>query len=205
MTKQHVMVDLETLGNRSNSVIISIGAVAFDLDKSETFTDTFYSVVEAQSCVDAGLQMDASTVLWWMKQSDQARKAFEAIGSPIYDTLLGFANWYPKGAKFWGNGATFDNVILSNAYAACKMKKPWGYADDRCYRTVKTLYPDVKAERVGTYHNAVDDAVTQAKHLVAILNIFPDLTAFASAVMSSEELTGVNSDRVGRIQSMYHN
>lgn len=38
-----------------------------------------------------------------------------------------------------------------------------------------------------------------------ILNILPDLTAFTSAVMSSEELTGVNFDRVGRIQSMYHN
>lgn len=33
MNKQHVMVDLETLGNNSSSVIISIGAVAFDLDK----------------------------------------------------------------------------------------------------------------------------------------------------------------------------
>lgn len=169
MNKQHVMVDLETLGNNSSSVIISIGAVAFDLDKNETFTDTFYSVIDPQSCVDVGLKMDVSTVMWWMKQSDGARKAFEKTGSPLNEVLLEFANWYPKGAKFWGNGATFDNVILSNAYAACKIKKPWGYTDDSCYRTVKALYPDVKVERVGVYHNAADDAVTQAKHLVAML------------------------------------
>lgn len=169
MNKQHVMVDLETLGNNSSSVILSIGAVAFNLNGDETFTETFYSAVDPQSCVDCGLKIDVSTIMWWMKQSDEARKAFEVAGSPIYDTLLGFANWYPKGAKFWGNGATFDNVILSNAYTAVQLKKPWGYADDRCYRTVKALYPDVKAERVGVYHNAVDDAVTQAKHLVAML------------------------------------
>lgn len=169
MNKQHVMVDLETLGNNSSSVIISIGAVAFDLDKNETFTDTFYSVIDPQSCVDVGLKMDVSTVMWWMKQSDGARKAFDKTGNKLAGVLGAFSMWYPEGAKFWGNGATFDNVILSNAYAACKIKKPWGYADDRCYRTVKALYPDVKVERVGVYHNAVDDAVTQAKHLVAML------------------------------------
>lgn len=169
MSKQHVMVDLETLGNGSNSVIISIGAVAFDLDKTETFTDTFYSVINPQSCIDVGLKMDVSAVMWWMRQSEEARKAFDKEGSPLSEVLNSFALWYPKGAKFWGNGATFDNVILSNAYVACKMKKPWGYSDDRCYRTVKALYPDVKSERVGVYHNAVDDAVTQAKHLVAML------------------------------------
>ena len=169
MSKRHVMVDLETLGNNSNAVIISIGAVAFDLDSNETFSDTFYSIIDPESCVRSGLKMDVSTVMWWMKQSDQARKAFEKEGSPLIEVLFGFAAWYPEGAKFWGNGATFDNVILSNAYSACDMKKPWGYADDRCYRTVKALYPDVKVERVGVYHNAVDDAVTQAKHLVAML------------------------------------
>lgn len=167
--KQHVMVDLETLGNNSNSAILSIGAVAFDLREDEEFTNTFYAVVDPQSCIDVGLKMDVSTVMWWMKQSDQARKAFEKEGSGIVAALHQFTQWYPKGAKFWGNGATFDNVILSNAYAACKIKKPWGYTDDRCYRTVKALYPDVKVERVGVYHNAVDDAVTQAKHLVAML------------------------------------
>lgn len=169
MSKKHVMVDLETLGNGSNSVIISIGAVAFNLDKNETFTNTFYSVTNPQSCIDVGLKMDASTVMWWMRQSEEARKAFAKEGYPLPQELINFSNWYPDGAKFWGNGATFDNVILSNAYAACKIKKPWGYADDRCYRTVKALYPDVKVERVGVYHNAVDDAVTQAKHLVAML------------------------------------
>lgn len=169
MNKQHVMVDLETLGNNSSSVIISIGAVAFDLDKNETFTDTFYSVIDTQTCVDLGMKMDVGTIMWWMKQSDQARKVFDKEGSDIVTVLHQFTQWYPKGAKFWGNGATFDNVILGNAYTSARMNKPWGYSDDRCYRTVKALYPDVKAERVGVHHNAVDDAVTQAKHLVAML------------------------------------
>lgn len=167
--KQHVMVDLETLGNNNNSVILSIGAVAFDLREDEEFTNTFYAVVDPQSCIDVGLKMDVSTIMWWMQQSDDARKALDKKGDPLLGILSKFSDWYPKGAKFWGNGATFDNVILSNAYTACKMQKPWRYSDDRCYRTVKALYPDVKVERVGIHHNAVDDAITQAKHLVAML------------------------------------
>jgi hypothetical protein len=30
------------------------------------------------------------------------------------------------------------------------------------------MYPDVKLERVGNLHNALDDAVTQATYLIAI-------------------------------------
>jgi exodeoxyribonuclease VIII len=47
--------------------------------------------------------------------------------------------------------------------------QPWRHWNDRCYRTVKSLYPDVKLERVGTHHNAVDDAESQARHLIAML------------------------------------
>ena len=58
----NVMVDLETLGNGSESVIISIGAVEFDPETGELGRE-FYKVVDAQSCVDAGLKIDASTVM----------------------------------------------------------------------------------------------------------------------------------------------
>jgi inhibitor of KinA sporulation pathway (predicted exonuclease) len=49
------------------------------------------------------------------------------------------------------------------------MIKPYyKFWNERCYRTVKNQYPDVKLTRTGTYHNALDDARTQAEHLVQI-------------------------------------
>jgi exodeoxyribonuclease VIII len=44
----------------------------------------------------------------------------------------------------------------------------WEFWKDKCYRTVKGMYPDVKMERSGTHHNALDDAFYQTLHLIAI-------------------------------------
>lgn len=76
----------------------------------------------------------------------------------------------PKGVRVWGNGSDFDNVILRNAYAAIGSTYPWRYNDNMCYRTIKNLAPDVKMARQGVHHNALDDARSQALHLIAICN-----------------------------------
>lgn len=165
---KHVMVDLETLGNNSQSVIIAIGAVEFDTETLE-LGHTFYQVVDPQSCVSAGMKMDASTVMWWMRQDVKAKEAFNVTGTHIADVLRDFSAWYPKAACFWGNGATFDNVIMSNAYYLTDLVKPWPYWGDRCYRTLKNLYPDIVIEDYGVAHNALDDAIKQAKHTLKIV------------------------------------
>lgn len=165
------MVDLETLGNGSNAVIVSIGAVEFD---NLGVGREFYALIDPQSCVDIGMQIDASTVLWWMKQPDDARKALTAGGHvPIKEALFAFTNWMREveAAYVWGNGATFDNVILANAYRKADIPQPWKYYNDRCYRTLKNLYPTVEQPAdIGTAHNALDDAKWQAQHAVNIIN-----------------------------------
>jgi hypothetical protein len=166
----NVMVDLETLGKGSNACVLSIGAVVFT--PHGVTDDKFYIRVDEESCVRAGLEIDASTVMWWLKQSDAARRELTArTGISIISALSAFTAWYPEGAVFWGNGATFDNVILSNAYKAIGFEKPWPYWGDRCYRTMKAMYPEVTADPFsGVAHNALDDAVHQANHLIKIAN-----------------------------------
>lgn len=166
----NVMVDLETLGNGGNAVIIAIGAVEFDT-ATGLLGREFYEVVDAQSCVDRGMEIDASTVMWWMKQSAEARAAFDKPGIPLTEALHRFSTWYPTAVKtpLWGNGATFDNVILANAYKRARLSRPWGYQSDRCYRTLKALRPEVKQEAIGVAHNALDDAKYQALHAIKLL------------------------------------
>lgn len=165
---KHVMLDIETLGNSSNSAIISIGAVAFDETR---IGREFYLNVDPQSCIDAGLKIDVSTIMWWMGQSDAARAVFKSARIfKLEDALMEFSVWFPKDACVWGNGATFDNVIVANAYKAVGMKQPWKYTADRCYRTLKAMYPGVMALKDGgTAHNALDDARYQARHAANIL------------------------------------
>ena len=161
------MIDLETLGNKPGSVIVSLGAVKFGDNAIE---DTFYCRVDAASCVALGLKMDAQTVLWWMKQDDAARLEIAKPGEALVEVLERFSQWLgdPE-AEVWGNGASFDNVLLTCAYEAAKLRVPWKYTNDRCYRTLRNLRPEVKMQRSGELHNALEDARSQALHLIEIL------------------------------------
>ena len=168
-----VMLDLETMGTSPRAAIIAIGAVAFDLETGE-LGDTFYSVVDLNSSIEAGGIVDASTILWWMGQSEAARLAILNPDSPggwlLRNALGRFNVWMGqfeyKSVKLWGNGAGFDNVILRSAYEMTKTHVPWMHYNDRCYRTAKALLPTVRVEREGVHHNALDDAVYQAKVLI---------------------------------------
>lgn len=167
---QHVMVDLETMGNSSNCAIISIGAVQFDPRGSELGAE-FYEIVSLESCQKAGLVIDPSTVMWWMQQSEEARAQFNRAGKVDLPVALDmFSVWF-KGngcVYLWGNGSDFDNVIMVNAYKACGIECPWKFWNHRCYRTLKSENKGVPMKRQGTYHSAIDDAKSQAVHLQEI-------------------------------------
>jgi len=168
----HIMIDLETMGTRPNAPIVAIGAVAFN---AMGVTDkTFYRVVSLHSAVRSGAVIDPSTVLWWLQQGDSARNALteaqdEAVGlEAALRDFMQFVCTYGDSLKgVWGNGATFDNVLMHESGKRCNMPM-WEFWKDKCYRTVKGMYPDVKLERSGTHHNALDDATSQALHLIAI-------------------------------------
>lgn len=168
-SKQQVMVDLETLGNKPGCVIVSLGAVVFD--RAAGVGRSFYERVDADSCLRAGLRMDPATVRWWMMQPEAARAELVRKGADLFDVLERFSAWVredPRVADVWGNGASFDNAVLAAAYDAVDLPRPWEYWNDRCYRTVKALYPGVPMARRGQHHNALDDATSQAEHLLAI-------------------------------------
>lgn len=169
------MLDLETLGTAPGSAILAIGAVKFG--GGQILAD-FYRRIDLKNCIaSAGLTMDPSTVLWWLQQAEGPRLEIVKPGELLVDVLFGFSEWaltaqHPEmegEPEVWGNGASFDNVLLSVAYERMLMRRPWKYSNDRCYRTVKNLYPEIPLPRTGTHHNALDDARSQAMHLMAML------------------------------------
>lgn len=165
--QKHIMLDLETLGSTPGSVILSIGACEFADGK---IASEFYRRIDPESCIRAGLHVDIDTVLWWMKQSDDARLELTKVGDEIEYVLDAFRIWVfdEKVCCMWGNGAAFDNVLLAEAYRKCGIELPWKYSNDRCYRTIKSLHPEIEIERTGTHHNALEDAKSQALHLMRI-------------------------------------
>ena len=169
---KNIMIDLETMGSGSNAAIVSVGAVVFD---ENGIGATFYRKVSLKDSVSLGLDIDTDTVLWWMKQSDEARAELTDSDSFSLGSVLSEFSDFARGGGHtvvWGCGSDFDNVILANAWGKAfpHIKLPWEFWNNRCYRTVKNLFRDVKMERTGTHHNALDDAISQAEHLIKIAN-----------------------------------
>ena len=91
---------------------------------------------------------DWSTVEWWMQLRNmiwRGKRSSRCLKSISSKRSMASKSGSARDKPVWGNGATFDNVILSNAFAACNIERPWSYKSDRCYRTLKSFAPDVKA------------------------------------------------------------
>lgn len=171
---KHIMIDLETMGLRPDAAIVSIGAVHFD---KTTILSEFYTPVSLKSCIDAGLTTDQSTIDWWMKQSVEARMAWQTDDAPsLYDALSNYTAWLRKIGTDkeicpWGNGSDFDNVLMVSAHRALHVEPYWKYWNHHCFRTMKNMFEVANMPRQGTHHNALDDAKHQALHLQRILQI----------------------------------
>lgn len=170
----NIMIDLETMGKGGNAAIIALGAVKFS---SKGLGEEFYANIDLESCLVYGLKIDTDTLLWWLKQSDEARRHLHTPSpepqrlAAVLASFGTFIGPQQDKVKIWGNGADFDNAILQNAYRATNMDQPWKFWNNRCYRTMKNMFSKIKAETFdGTHHNALDDAKNQARHLVKILN-----------------------------------
>lgn len=165
----HIMVDLETMGHDSYSSIVSIGAVEFNLATGET-GEEFYTNVSLESCLNLGLIINADTVMWWMKQSDAARKELYDHDIHIAKAIQQFSEFVErcggKSCQVWGNSARFDLGILSDAYVKLQVPTPWSFTKERCVRTLVAFNPDIKKNTVfkGTAHNALHDCLFQIQY-----------------------------------------
>lgn len=162
-TFKHLMLDIETMGEGSYSSIVSIGALEFDIETGETGKE-FYLNIDLQSCLDLGLTVSGSTIMWWLNQNKQARKdltKFKPVS--IQKALLEFTKFCKKDYQVWGNSARFDCGILGNAFERVGMPIPWDFRKERCVRTLVSFKPEIKESYSynGTAHNALSDCYSQ--------------------------------------------
>lgn len=186
-----IMLDLETLGTGNNAAIIQIGAVAFNADgeNGSLWTNSpdllaslgqgFRVNVNLAESRHPGI-IDASTVEWWLQQSQEARDSITKTEGRLElgAALEAFVRWLytvtPKvrALRVWSNGPTFDETILRAAFTRYGAPLPLSFRGSRCCRTMIELAElhgwNRKEAASGapqdtTKHDALSDAVFQAR------------------------------------------
>lgn len=163
-----LMIDLETLGTDPHCPVISIGAIFFDIEKKK-LGPTFYATLDVKEQIRSQRTLDADTLKWWMHQSGAAKKVFRETASPVEFALNKFVEFIKqfKKVKVWGNGSSFDIVILEDLFKQYDIKVPWSYNNIMDLRTFKRFVAKgEKLQKSGVDHNALDDAKSQAQYVL---------------------------------------
>jgi hypothetical protein len=159
---KHLMLDIESLGKAGDSVILSIGAVAFNMDgiigPSYEMFPTVQDQIETR-------KVEWDTIQWWFKQSDAARNSIADTTRRVnlkscLEELTTFChNELDDKFKVWSNGASFDIAMLNLAYDRAKLETPWTYRNQLDCRTICWLskISTKKYESDGIKHSAVAD------------------------------------------------
>lgn len=174
LTCEHISVDCETLSLRENAALLSIGAVVFNpysLDSVAILRAgrTFSVIIDLRDQAEKyGRHIDADTIKWWMKQSDEARKqAFSDASVGFVEALTQFENWIldkvGKTARMWTHGAAEDSVWLRGAAREAGIASNIFYRNVRDTRTLFELTdtPEINIDGLAE-HVALDDAIYQA-------------------------------------------
>jgi len=176
---QHLMIDVESLGNKPGAVITEISAVPFNWDnKNSTAEDIFYVKINIDSSLKAGLQIQADTLQWWAQQDITVfrnmmdQKDAINLSEALYKFRVYLQTLYPSQLKVWGNSNRFDFGLLAAAYDAIRQEIPWYFRNERDVRTLVDLYPEIKENHIfyGKAHIPEFDNLNQIDYCVETKN-----------------------------------
>lgn len=174
--RMDIMVDIETLGNKTDSTIFQIAAVAFDI-RTGNHINSFQHIADISKNVK--LNVTGDTLKWWLKTDAELLRNLLYKGEGSSEELLNlFAVWLSKLVEgnqvyFWGNGILFDNKMIQAQLESIGLEYPIFYRNDRDVRTIVELasHKTGLTERElrekhydkSVAHNAVNDVANQIK------------------------------------------
>lgn len=183
----HLMVDIETMSTKVNAHVFQVRMTQFDpyaiangKDLEDVITEGLYDIYTEGSLsfeliappLSDHRHVSESTKEFWFKENretlmDILERANERTGDDLWRELIGNMEFVKeeadsKGAEVfvWGNGPSFDNVILRDGIAqhgGDPMLIP--YYNDRCVRTVTALGAKALGLPVKEFRNRVKNIV----------------------------------------------
>ena len=161
----HAMIDLETLGTKQDTVILTIGGVKFNPNAISEHHSELYYRFEVDEQLSKGRTTDKSTLEWWQKQDPAVME--EALGDhdrqPVQNILSELNKWCVGVDTIWCQGPVFDIGILENIYRQYEMHIPWPFWKIKDSRTLFGIMPkDPRKQIKFDAHNALEDCKVQS-------------------------------------------
>jgi hypothetical protein len=174
-----IMTDIETLGTNSDSTIIQISAIAFDINTGEHIAK--FNQIADITKNEKPVNVTADTIIWWLKTNKELFIELLNGGEESSEQVLrNFYSWITSllplseinNIYLWGNGILFDNKMIQHQLESVGLIYPIFYRNDRDLRTLVEL-ASVKLgisekelkERFNddslVAHNAFDDVIYQ--------------------------------------------
>lgn len=183
-----IIVDLETLGTDVDSTVIQIAAAEFDITTGELVGDSFESCLDLAYCQD--IKVSGSTLSFWLKDKHNQQTLQEILVNGKYcsesQMWNAFYSWLIKKSiecngelKLWGNGISFDNMIIRHHLGKERYSQAVKFWNERDARTLVDMYcrkanisdRDFKNSIPNeNKHDAMSDIIWEAKFLSAAYN-----------------------------------
>lgn len=184
------LFDVETLGKKSSSVILSMACIYFDPDKKpspeELRANAFFVKFNAQDQIKRlNRTITKSTIDWWAKQCDQVKqKSFFPTSSEVkledgIELMREWSNGFLDKEKCWvwarGN---LDQLVLDDAEEQLGIEPVFHYSRWRDVRTAvdfltegdsgycRVDYPGFDPFLHITKHDPIDDCIYDAMMLI---------------------------------------
>jgi exodeoxyribonuclease VIII len=201
-----VSLDFETLSLEKNAMILSIGAVYFD-----RYTGALGARFERVIDLDhptAGGHISASTVSWWMRQTEAVRdRVFSPSVNrvPLVNALvelnqfLGFHDALPEGktpdVSVWTR-TKCDQNWMESAIEGTGLAMPIRFYQWKDEATLTGLFKEFLPKRTGDHHSALDDAIYQAECLGASF-----ARLYATGALLPPPLTAATAETIARVRA----
>lgn len=188
------MLDIETLGleKDGNAPLVSLALIPFN--RTNIFKEASIYVrfdMKQYDNLSVKHNMSISTIVWWMSQSDEARKEFIGGDSDLYQSLdmvkdyielwkINIEDDFGKGdVRVWAKSPDFDLTICNRWLRNLSGEDDNSIARYSKYRCVRTSMEDSRDRAVDillydsgmpsganiTTHNAFNDGVLQIEQL----------------------------------------
>lgn len=162
-----LMIDLETLDTKPSAYIAAAAVLEWDWRRVGKLH--LFRIGGDQP----GRTISQDTIRWWVNKVPAAvmqRCLPVRAELDLPEFLLRLFDIYTKGNhdRVWSHGATFDLVMLADAYRQMQIRCAWDHYAMRDTRTIFDLAPLVDVERVGDKHDPDSDVLYQVHKCQAV-------------------------------------